>query len=174
MNEYSLLSTIYKILGETSKETLNKVENCGEQPKEILTIVQALRDARIAMDAKNKNKKKDEKIFQKKAITLSQDDAFETSWGTNSRRLWNSLQKSLTDQKKHKFSNKSIVDAFTQSGLDTKARGKEGRQKMLMVIQASLDAIEDSKRIKVLDNVVRILGLSQTKGWMEVIKSKNN
>ena len=158
------------MLCETSHDIFESIERTGQQPHEISEIIRSLKEAKREMDARlGKTSERPNKTA--KRLKMGLDKA---SWGPHVKRLWNSLQITLSDTKKGEITNKTIIDAFIQAGLATKARSKEGRQKMVLMIQGSLDCIEDIKRIKVLESVSKILGLSQTEGWMEVIKSKKN
>jgi len=172
MNEYELISSIYRILGESSDDVLQRVEEKGQQPEEILAIVGAFRKARYAMDDKYKGSNKYKRKAKKPLRDIGKGVS-EANWSPHAKKLWNSLQIVLSDVKKSGVTNQKIVDAFVKSGLRSNAREKEGRAKILLAIQASLDAIEDKKRINILENVLGILSLSQTKGWMEVIRSSN-
>lgn len=172
MNEYGILSAIYKILGESSKDTLERIERSGKQPKEIRLIIKAIKDARSIIDSRNNINK----LSRKKGIREEMIDtgvfSEKNSWSNQARKVWDGLQTSLSDTKKQKIMNKNIINAFRECGLDTKARAKEGRNKMLVMLESELNNLEDSKRIRVLESVLAKLGLSQTMGYIEAIKSK--
>ncbi len=171
MNEYELLSAIYKILGESPLEILNKVIKNANQPAEIIEIIKALRNVKAHTDQSFNSKPLAKKGSEKKPLTVKTGLNKKVDWSPQSKRMWDSIQFALLDRKKHKIKNDEVVKAFQISGLKTEARGKEGRQKMLLIIKSSLENIEDNKRIKIIEEVSSILGLSQTKGWMEVIKA---
>lgn len=174
MNEYELLSSIYKILGESSYDVLQRVEEMGHQPEEILAIVRAFRNAWYSMnDEYKKGSNKDKRRVKKPVIDIG-ENVSAANWSTHAKKLWNSLQTTLSDAKKSGVTNEKVINAFVTSGLNTSARAKEGRPKILLSIQFSLEVIDDTKRINILQKVSGILGLSQTKGWMEVIKAGND
>jgi len=172
MNEYQLLSSIYKLLSESSEGLLKTIENTGDQPDEILNVIRSLRRALVLMDVKYKGRRKNER----KDIGHSNlETAFvvdEKGWSASARNLWNSLRMALSNNKKLGITNRRLVEAFINSGIKTKARPKEGREKMLIEIQAALNKLDDQRRIKILQTVLGALGLDQTKGYMDAIKSK--
>ena len=79
----------------------------------------------------------------------------------------------ISNSKKSGITNTRLIEAFVDSGLRTKARSKEGREKMLIEIQAALNKLDDAKRIKILQTVLGALGLDQTKGYMDAVKSES-
>ncbi len=174
MNEYSILSAIYKILSDTAQETLNQLEKVGQQPEEILAVVRALKNARAAMD--NKYMRNGARVYVSTTTTGPPTTAGKRAWSKQTTRLWKSLKTALAEPKGkgQKARNQAVIDAFLESGLKTDARAKEGRQKILVMLEASLDAIDDSKRVKIFEGVTAGLGLSQTKGWVDAIRSKNH
>lgn len=173
MNEYQVLSSIYKLLAESSEDLLKKIESTGEQPDEILNVVRSLRKARIVLDAKYNGSR----VGERKGIDTSRLETdfgvSERNWSAHARNLWNSLRMALSKTKKSGITNIRLVEAFVDSGIKTKARPKEGREKMLIEIQAALNKLDDPKRIKVLQTVLGALGLDQTKGYMDAVKSNN-
>ncbi len=159
MNKYGVLSFIHEILYETPDEILDQAEKIDQQPEAVLAVIQALKDERAAI------------VYRHKIQKTKEPETDKASWSTPAKRLWNNVKISIDDAKRN-ITNKSVVGAFIQAGLDTKARGRDGKKKMLSAIKASLDIIEDAKRTEVLNNVSGLLGSDQTKGWMEVTKSE--
>ncbi|MDM8552020.1 hypothetical protein QUF72_18190 [Desulfobacterales bacterium HSG2] len=159
MNKYGVISFIHEILYETPEEILDRAEEISQQPQEVLKVIKALKDARVAIADKRRTKQKKPRA-----------DVDNTSWSASASKLWNNIKTSIANAKRG-ITNKAVVDAFIQAGLDTKARSKDSKKKILSTIKASLDIIEDAKRTEVLSDVLGRLELDQTKGWMKVIKS---
>lgn len=173
MNEYQVLSSIYKLLSESTEDLFRRIETAGEQPDEILNAVRSLRKALVVMDAKYNESRVDEGKANLKSHLEIDSGVSEKDWSGHTRKLWNSLRMALSNTKKSGISNKRLVEAFVDSGIKTKARPKEGREKMLIGIQSDLNKLDDPKRIKILQTVSGILGLDQTKGYMDAVKSKS-
>ena len=173
MNQVQILAYIYKILAESDADTLEQLIKSGNQPKSILSVIQAFNDAKIALDAKKNGLPDKRKVGHKRASKATSLGDLVGTWSPQAKRLWTSTQTAFSDKKKYKLSNKMFLEAFLNSGLETSARYKEGKKKMLLLIETSLHALDDPKRISVLENALSHLGLSQTKGYMEVIRSRN-
>lgn len=170
MNEYELLSIIYRILGETSLNTFEKIERNKSQPKEIRSILNKLKHAKALMDKKHGEEERQIKV-ERKSLTDLKIQGYK-QWSQMSLNYWDTLKNYLKD-KKFKISNIELVDAFKTSGMKSKARSKEGRPKILLVLKEELNNLDDKKREFILNSVLKKLGFSQTKGYMEAIRSEN-
>jgi hypothetical protein len=174
MNEYEVLSAIYKILGDTSINTLERILRSSSEPAELLAVVQALKAARDVFDVKYDPTHELRLIQREKALSELDSGPRKDVWSDNSRKLWNTFRQQITDKRRLGITNQTVIEVFARSGVKVPARKKEGINKIVLVIEDTLNNIEDSKRVKVLDQVLRLLGLSQTKGYMEALKSRNN
>ena len=167
MNEYELLAAIYKILGNTSINTFEKIERNISQPTEVISIIREFKNTKNILDSKDN--KEYESVERLPNGLRNKSNSKE--WSKHSIRNWNNLFSYVKDVKKGKIKNQEIIETFQDVGLATNARSKEGRSKMLLVIKEELNGLEDSKRLNIIDQVLTRLGYSQTKGWMEVIRS---
>ncbi len=173
MNEYGVLSFLHEILYESSEEILDRAEKVGQQPNEVLAVIRVLKQTRVTLNDKYKNRENNQKRQKERTVKEMKALADKTSWSTSARRLWSNLKTSITQPKKN-ITNKAVIDAFVQSGLNIQARTEDGQKKILSIIKVSLDSVEDLKRTEMLKNVSALLELDQTKGWMEVIKSEKH
>ena len=169
MNEIKVLASVYKVIAESNENILEKLSKSKNQPREILDVVLALKKAKKALDTQVEKK---EGI--KKALTPRKTGGFTISWNPQSKRLWESILNAFEDKKTYHITNKSFIQAFTNSGLQTSARAKDGKQLVVLKIEKSLSDLDNSKRTKILGSVLSCMGLSQTKGYIEAIRSKKH
>ena len=91
MNEIQVLASVYKILAESSEETLSRLVRKKTHPRMILDVVRALRRAKKVLAAEKRDAQSKEGRGQEGRVTSSERGDVQSSWSPQSKRLWRSM-----------------------------------------------------------------------------------
>lgn len=68
MNEYGVLSFLHEILYESSEEILDRAEKVGQQPNEVLAVIRVLKQTRVTLNDKYKNRENNQKRQKERTV----------------------------------------------------------------------------------------------------------
>ena len=154
MNAYTLISELYRLLGELDEQTLRQAESMTLAP-ELKEIIGALAHAKG-------------RGFPSPPISVAVSPPPDVAIVDDVVTV--SIQSPLFFLRDRKeIPNRKLLELFHRSGLKVRMRPKEGRESFIRKAEKRLSELNSQDRNRVIESVRRLLGTDELAGWMNVI-----